>query len=153
MNMNIFIQLFTAFTGSLGFSLMFGLRIGHLVPASLGGMFSWGIYLAIMNHSGNEFIACLAASIFSMLYSEILARTRKSPATLFIIPAIIPLVPGSSLYYAMSYAVMGDSENAKFYGHQTVIWLLAIAAGISFVTAINELRLRRFRPKKKGVSH
>lgn len=152
MAMNIFIQLVTAFLGSLGFSLMFGLRAVHLIPASLGGLLSWGIYLYVMNHLGNVFLACFTASIFSMVYSEFLARTRKSPATLFIIPAIVPLVPGSSLYYAMSYAVSGDTENAKIYGHQTVIWLLAIAAGISFVTAIRELRIRHLRPKKKGAS-
>ena len=156
MNMNAFIQLIMAFIGSLGFAMMFGLRAGHLIPASLGGMFSWGIYLAVENNSGSEFLGCLAASVFSMVYSEFLARTRKSPATLFIVPAIIPLVPGSSLYYAMSYAVNGDAENAKIFGHQTLIWVLSIAAGISFVTAIRELRIRRFRPRKdrmkKGAS-
>ena len=137
---DIIIQLITAFLGSLGFSMMFGLRIQHLFSASLGGLFSWGIYLAVFSLNKNVFIACLIASVFAMLYSEFIARRHKSPATLFIIPSIVPLVPGSSLYYAMSFAVMGDAENAKIYGHQTVIWVLAIAAGISFTTAVREIK-------------
>lgn len=136
----IIIQLVTAFLGSLGFSLMFGLRTQHLFSASLGGLFSWGIYLAVFSLNKNVFIACLIASIFAMIYSEFIARRHKSPATLFIIPSIVPLVPGSSLYYAMSYAVMEDMKNAKVYGHQTLIWVLAIAAGISFTTAIREIK-------------
>ena len=137
------LQLVTAFIGSLGFALLFGLRYRHLFFASLGGMFSWGVYLVI-NYSGDKvFLACLCASVFSMVYSEILARWHKCPSTLFIIPSIIPLVPGSSLYYAMSYAVQGNTELAKFHGHQTVIWVLAIAAGISFTTAIRELNHKK----------
>ena len=139
----IYIQLVSAFFGSLGYSLLFGLAKRHLLTASLGGLFSWGVYLAVFSVKNNVFLACLAASIFSMIYSEFLARRHKSPATLFIIPSIIPLVPGSSLYYAMSSAVHGDVENAKFFGHQTVIWVLAIAAGISFATAIKELRRKK----------
>ena len=136
----IFIQLITSFFGSLGFSLLFGLQKRHLFLASLGGLLSWGVYLAFISVKSNEFLACLAASIFAMIYSEFMARVRKSPATVFIIPSIIPLVPGSSLYYAMSSAVHGNSEQAKFYGNETIIWVLAIAGGISFVTAVRELK-------------
>ncbi|MBQ6776000.1 MAG: threonine/serine exporter family protein [Synergistaceae bacterium] len=137
------IQLVTAFVGSLGFALLFGMRRRHLFYASLGGLVSWGIYLGVLELSGNVFFSCLLASMFAMVYSEQMARFRKCPATLFIIIAIIPLVPGSSLYYFMSYAVLGEMETSASYGHQTVIWVLAIAAGISFVTAIHELRSKR----------
>ena len=136
----ISVQIIMAFLGSLGFAMMFGLARRHLLTASLGGMLAWGVYLAMLAWKKNVFLACLTASIFAMIYSEFLARLHKTPATLFIVPAIIPLVPGSSLYYTMSYAVRGDVENAKLYGHQTVIWVLAIAAGISFATTIKELR-------------
>ncbi|MBQ6774475.1 MAG: threonine/serine exporter family protein [Synergistaceae bacterium] len=139
----IILQLITAFTGSLGFALVFGMRASHLFYASFGGFISWAVYLAVYSASHNEFFACLVASIAAMLYAEFMARVRKCPATLFIIIAIIPLVPGSSLYYAMSNAVLGDIEAAAFYADQTLKWVLAIAGGISFVTAVHELRLRR----------
>ena len=139
----VIIQLITSFIGSLGFALMFGTRPRHLFIASLGGMLSWGIYLAVLSVQSSIFFAVLTASMFSMVYAEFMARHRKCPATIFIIVAIIPLVPGSSLYYAMSYAVMGDMVNAGIHADQTIIWVLAIAAGISFVTAIRELRTRR----------
>jgi uncharacterized membrane protein YjjB (DUF3815 family) len=78
-----------------------------------------------------------------MVYAELLAHWMRSPTTLFVIPAIIPLVPGSSLYYAMSSAVQRDLTNAREYGSQTLELALAIAAGMSFVLACRELHTRR----------
>ncbi len=135
----ILIQLVTAFFGSLGFSLLFGLRAKHIVFASLGGMIAWGVFLGVHALVPSLFLANLFAAIFSVTYAEVLAHLRKCPTTLFVIPAIIPLVPGSSLYYAMSSAVQGDFVSAGEYGHRTLVCALAIAAGISLVTALREL--------------
>lgn len=140
---DVILQLITAFTGSLGFAMVFGTQQRHLLYASFGGFLAWAVYLALHALTHSEFFACLAASIAAMSYADLMARMRKCPATVFIIIAIIPLVPGSSLYYVMSNAVMGNSQMAEFYANQTLIWVLAIAGGISFVTAIHELRSRR----------
>ncbi len=133
------IQLITAFFGAFGFSLLFGIRRQHLLLSSLGGMLAWGIYLGINSARQSVFLSALAASIFAVGYAELLARARKCPATLFVVPAIIPLVPGSSLYYAMRHAVDGEFTEAALFGHQTLICALAIAAGISLVTVCREL--------------
>ncbi|MBO7728877.1 MAG: threonine/serine exporter family protein [Oscillospiraceae bacterium] len=137
------IQLITAFLGALGFALLFGLHRRHLLFAALGGMLTWGIYLLIHSFLQSPFLANLAASVFAVSLAEALAHWRKCPATLFVVPAIIPLVPGSSLYYAMSFAVQNDMSAANTYGHQMLIAALAIAAGISFVTVCRELHTTR----------
>ncbi len=137
---NILVQLLTAFLGSLGFGLLFGLRSEHLIPASLGGMIAWGIYLSVYAMVPGIFLANLCASIFALVYAELLAHWRKSPATLFVIISIIPLVPGSSLYYTMEAAVIGDLTRARECGNQTLVAALAIAAGISLGTVFHELK-------------
>ena len=43
--MDYVIQLITAFTGSVGFSLLFNVRRGKLTLAGLGGVIAWGVYL------------------------------------------------------------------------------------------------------------
>jgi len=138
------IQLVSAFVGSFGFSLLFGMRRKHLFAASCGGVFVWGLYtlLAFVIHDGG-FMACLVASAFAVFYAELLAHVRKCPATLFVIPAIVPLVPGSSLYYAMAYAVGGELAQAKLYATTTLELSLAIAAGISFTIALRQLKTKR----------
>lgn len=137
------IQLLTAFLSSLGFSMVFGLRRRFLGYAALGGLLCWGLYLCMDAWTHMEFLSCLLASSFAVVYAELLARWLKTPATLFVVPAILPLVPGGSLYYTMENVVRGRLEAAKSYGQQTLIVALAIAAGISFVVALRELRARR----------
>ena len=137
------LQLLTAFFGSMGFSLLFGLRKRHLFAASLGGLLVWGLYLLADSRLHSLSFSNLLASAFAVLYAEFLARRLKCPATLFVLPGIVPLVPGGSLYYAMSYAVRRDMELASEYGTATLQTALAIAAGISFVMACRELHTKR----------
>ena len=139
----VLIQLLTAFLGALGFAILFGVLRRCLLIAAAGGMLTWGLYLAMDAWLHVEFLSCLAAAIFAVLFSELLARRLKLPATMFIAPAIIPLVPGGTLYYAMSFAVHGELEQARSYGMRALLSALAIAGGISLVTVLRELRTRR----------
>ena len=49
---------------------------------------------------------------------------------MFIMPSVVPLVPGGPLYYAMSEAVRGNMQQAGVYGRETLLFALAIASGI-----------------------
>ena len=137
------IQLITAFLGSLGFAMLFGTRRQHLLLAALGGLFAWGIYLMVHALVPGVFLPNLAAALFSSAYADLLAHLRKCPATLFLIPAIVPLVPGSSLYYAMEAVVNGDYAAAALYGHATLGCALAIAAGISVISVLHQLHIAK----------
>ena len=134
------IQLITAFSGSLGFALLFGIRRRHAAVAALGGLLAWGVYLLVQTRAPGVFLPNLAAALFSSAWADLLARLRKCPATLFLVPAIIPLVPGSSLYYAMEAVVNGDYAAATDFGRATLGCALAIAAGISVISVLHQLR-------------
>ncbi len=139
----IIYQLVSAFVGSMGFALVFGMRRRYLFAASLGALLGWAVYLLTDHFLSHSFLPPLLAAAFALSYSEIMAKALKTPATLFVVPAIIPLVPGGSLYYTMSYAVHRDMASARVYGAKTLETALAIAAGISFVLAVRELRTKR----------
>ena len=131
------IQLVTATIGSLGFALIFNVNRRLLIPASLGGLFAWGVYLLGAEWLGlHLLVANVIAGAFCQIYSEVLARTMKTPSTVICIPAIIPLIPGGALYRTMYSAVHQDWEMFRFHGYQTLLTALGIAAGISFVSAI-----------------
>ncbi len=138
------IQLAMAFAGSLGFCMMFRLRAGLLVPASLGGLFCWAIYLTETQYVEGIFLPAFLASAFAATYAEVLARKLKAPATLFLIPAVVPLVPGSGIYWTISYAVQGDLEMSAGYGTQTLQFVLGIACGMCIIWAL----FTTVRPRK-----
>lgn len=128
------IQLTAAFFGSLGFAAMFHLRKELLLEAALGGLLTWAIYL-LLGKNG-IFVPCLLASAFAAAYAEILARIRHVPATLFVIPAAVPLVPGSYLYYGMLAAVQGDSALATQQFYFMAEFAVAIALGMSIIWTV-----------------
>lgn len=137
--MTIAVQLITAFFGAMGFSFLFHVRGRLILPAALGGMLEWGVYLIGIRLLDGVFLPCLIASAFSAVYAEVLARLMKAPATVFFLPTIVPLIPGSSLYYMMHYAVQGDMMLSRTYRELTVQYALGIAAGISLVWAVVDM--------------
>ncbi|MBE7091851.1 MAG: threonine/serine exporter [Clostridiales bacterium] len=133
---DIILQLIYAFVGSFGFALLYNIKLKRILPCSLGGMLAWGVYLAINHLMHNLFFAVFLASAFASFYSEISARVLKAPTTIFTIPALIPLVPGSSLFYTMQNAVLNHWDNVSYYALETVTFIGAITLGLSIVSAL-----------------
>ena len=130
------IQLLTSFTGSLGFCLVFHLRRRYLLPASLGGVLTCGVYLAAASALDGILLPTLIASAFAALYAEVLAWLLRAPTPLFLtIALVIPLIPGRSLYYATYCAVRQEISLARDYAAP-----LGIALGASLVWAFANMR-------------
>ena len=134
--MDIIIQLFVAWVGSLGFSLIFNPGKKTLLPATLGGMVGWGVYLLVEHFGAGIFLSTIAAAAFCQVYAEVFSRILKCPRTVIYIPAVVPLVPGGSLYYTMYYAAVNDWPRFMEYGAKTAQVAFGMAVGASFVSAI-----------------
>ena len=134
--MDTVIELLTALLGALGFAVLFQLRKGLWVAAALGGLINWGAYLAFEQLFGNIFIACFIAAAVSVIYCEICAKVLKAPVTLFLVPSIVPSVPGSGLYYTVSSIVKKDWDMAREFGIRTAEFALGLAAGICLAVVV-----------------
>ncbi len=145
--MNILKELITATLGSLGFALLFHVSKKHLPSAALGGLICWSAYLLSAKFISGYFLAPLIAAAVSTLYAEISARIFKAPTTVFLIPSVIPLIPGSSLYYTMYYAVLGDYSQFKSFGEKTALIAFGMAVGISLVSGIFAVTFKTKRLK------
>ena len=130
------IQLLTGMLGSVGFAMIFRLPFRYLPLAALGGLLNWGSYLGCFALSGALFLSCFVASALSALYAELLAKYLRAPTTLFLIPAVIPSIPGSNLYYTLQAAVDGNLAATLENALLTCKWAFGIAGGISLVGII-----------------
>ena len=142
------IHLVTAGIGALGFSLLFHVRKELLPAAALGGFLDWGVYMLAESFFGGVFLPSVVAATFASLYAEGMARVKKTPATVLYIPALIPLIPGGSLYYTMSYAVMSQWDMVRHYGASTAYCALGIAVGMSLVLSV-EFTVRKLKAGTK----
>lgn len=129
------IQLLWAFLATLGFGVLFRAPLRDLPFAAFGGALSWGAYLALRTATGSESLSYFIASIAVGVYAEVAAALLKRPATLFIISAIIPLVPGAGMYRTMFEAVAGNAEASAATGFQTLTLAGAIAGGLAVASA------------------
>ncbi len=148
--MNTAIQLLAALLGSFGFALVFNSKIKYAVVGAFGGICAWGIYLIADMFFDRVFFICLFASFFAALFSEICAKLFKTPAPVFFITAVIPLIPGSMLYYTISNIVISDWSAASKFAFLTAEYAFAIAIGGSFVWGIRRIIRRIIRKNQKG---
>lgn len=117
------------------------------LPASFGGMLSWGAYLLLKEQITSVFYLLVLVGAICAAWSELAAKITKAPATIFLIPGLIPLVPGGFAYYAMLALVQGDYDAMKSNALLTAKWAVGLAAGISLVAALHQLT---HRPRKKS---
>ena len=145
------IQLITGTLGSLGFSLLYNLRGRKLLIASLGGLIAWSVYLVFRNVIPDESIRYLIASAVITVYAEVFARVLKTPTTSFLVPAVIPLVPGGSLYYTMNHALNTQWQPFISRAFYTLQLALCIAVGIIAVTTLTRIIMMIVRKLRKQV--
>ena len=127
--------LVVAFFSTMGFALLFHLRPKLLVPACMGGMLSWGLFLVCSQYLEGIFLPCLIASTLSALYAQLLAMRVKAPMAVLYILAVVPLIPGSGLFNSMSNVVSSNWDMVMHYGQITAQYACAIAFGMAVVTA------------------
>ncbi len=139
---DMILQLATAFLGSLGFALLFHVKKERLLLTSLGGLLAWGVYLLMGLATDQDVVRYFVASVALTVYAETLARLVKCPATLFIVTASIPLIPGGSLYQTMQYFMKNDLASFSGQALTTVLLAVAIAVGMLVPTAIFQLGRR-----------
>lgn len=128
-----------AFMATLGFGIVFNLKGKHLIFAALGGSLTWFFYIMCTDLSFSIIASLFAASIFGGIYSEVLARILKTPVTVFVICAIIPLVPGSGMYYTMLESIRGNVYGSLSSFLNTLSSAGAIAIGILLVSSIMKI--------------
>ena len=133
------IQIFTGFLGSLGFSILFHIRGKKLLMASLGGLMSWTVFLLLAPLLPSEATRYFFASAAVTIYAEVFARVMKTPTTTFLVPSLIQLIPGGSLYYTMNYALNEQWTAFASKAIYTLELALALALGIIAVTTLNRM--------------
>ena len=120
------IQCLSAFLGCLGFAFVFRVHrhLPYALLASLGGMLGWIVYLLVIPYLSN-IMSNLCAMIVVALFSEIMARICKAPATIFIVVGCFPIVPGKGIYQIKHCLINSfPRDNGKGI-YQTMLYLIS----------------------------
>lgn len=147
---NLFLEFIFAFLGTFGFAIIFNVPLRHMPVASLVGGLSWVTYHVAVDLGTTVPIACFLGACMVGLTSDIASRIRKEAATIFVIPGVLPLVPGAGTYYTMLAIVEGNLDKAAATGVQTLAMAGSIALGLLVIgTVIQILRSATANIRKK----
>lgn len=131
------IEVIGAFFATLFFSIMFNVSKNQLLFCGLNGAIGWLVYLLTLEMDSiilSSFLGALTVSILA----QVLAKTRKTPVTVFLISGIIPLVPGAILYKTIYYIVAEDYNMSSYYGIQSLQIAGAIAVAIFLIASVTK---------------
>nr|WP_312577320.1 threonine/serine exporter family protein [Sedimentibacter sp.] len=99
--------------------------------ASIGYM----IYFICVS-SNQTMIGFFLGTLIIALFGEICARLFKMPATIFIFPAVVPIVPGLGLYQTMLAFVQDDISGALEIGVETLLNIGAMAIAMALMSLL-----------------
>lgn len=136
---NLFFEFIFAFLGTLGFAIIFNVPLRHMPVASAIGGLGWVTYHIAMYYGMTIPIACFLGACMVGLTSDIASRICKDAATIFVIPGVLPLVPGAGTYYTMLAIVEGNLEEAAATGVQTLAMAGAISLGLLVIGTVIQI--------------
>lgn len=121
-----------AFLACVGFTFVFNIHgIGKLI-CGIGGALGWLVYLLGGKNIPAAFVAAAAIGVFS----ELMARVRRCPVTGYLLVALLPLVPGGGIYYAMSACVAGETDHFLTTLLRTFGMAAALAVGAMLASSV-----------------
>ena len=137
--------------GAVCFAVLFNVRDDKLPLIAASSALSWFAYALCLTFGTNLFWATFWGTVVAGLISEIFARVVKAPVLMLLVPILIPLIPGGTLYNMMSNLVNGFHDAFLHYAQQILIEAGAIALGIicctSAMSIITGLQLHIHRQK------
>ena len=90
-----------AFGGTLGYAYILNAPKKTILPASFIGLFGYMAYVLLGMAGMGTISAYFLSTVLVSVVCEIEARVMRMPSTIFLLSALVPLVPGYNFYLAL----------------------------------------------------
>lgn len=147
----VIIKIISGFISTIGFAILFRLKPVHWIFAGIDGLLACVFYFLFSDMFGSDFLPNLLAALICAFGAEIFARIAKAPSTVFLLPGIIALVPGGSLYYSMSNLLNSNYIEAGHYLLLTAEVAIAIGGGIIGASILRIVIFKVYDAIKKKI--
>ncbi|MDG8824350.1 threonine/serine exporter family protein [Streptococcus pneumoniae] len=135
------LQAVASFLAIITFLIVLNVQRSMLLPGGILGMTVWLIYL-LLKEPTNVIVATFIAAIIGSCVSQILSILYKTPAVVFILAILAPLVPGYLSYRTTAFFVTGDYNKAL--ASATLVVMLALVISIEMASGTVILRLYHY---------
>lgn len=129
------LDLIYSFMATLFFALIMNAPRKSLIFSSIIAALGYFIYSVCVSYN-QKLMGFFLGTLIVALLGELCARKIKMPATIFIFPGIVPIVPGLGLYHMMLDFVQNNINKALLTGVETLSHIGAMAIAIALVSLI-----------------
>jgi len=134
--MSLLLKAVGVLVGTAASAVLFNVPRSALVWAALAGLMGWAVQIRVGLNGLPPAVGALLGALTVSLAGEALARARRMPALVFVVPGILPLVPGTRAFQAMLALLRQDHGLAALEGAQALIAAGGIAVGLLMGTAL-----------------
>ena len=134
--MNLLLQAFGVLVGTAASAVLFNVPRHALLWSAVAGLMGWAVQTQVRLLEMPPAAGALLGALTVSLVGEGLARARRMPALVFVVPGILPLVPGTRAYHAMLALLKQNHALAAVEGAQALVAAGGIAVGLLMGTAL-----------------
>ena len=116
--------------GTYGFAIFMHAPRRAWLPASIIGGVSYALYWALLQFGTYEPLAIFLGALLGSVLGQVCARKMCMIASIFILLAMIPLVPGLGLYRCMAFLAQGMYNAGVKAGVGAMVDIVMIAFGL-----------------------
>lgn len=141
------LQALASLLAIITFLIVLNVQRSMLIPGGVLGMSIWLLYL-ILKEPTNVILATFIAAVIGSCISQIMSIIYKTPAVVFALAILAPLVPGYLSYRTTSFFVTGNYENAITSAMLVMMLALVISIGMASGTVV--LKLYHYLKKNRA---
>ena len=119
-----------AFFGTVGFAMLVHTPRRAWLASGLIAAFSYLVYWLLTRFGFSDPSSIFLGSLFGSLAGQFCARKMKIIGTVFLMSAIVPVVPGLGLYRMMAFLGQGQIAEGANMGIRAMITIGMIALGL-----------------------
>lgn len=128
-------EILAAMMGTIAFSVLFGVPKKYYLCCGVIGGIGWGVY-TLISDQGAATAASFVATMAIVFLARAMAVWKRCPVSIFLVPGIFPLVPGTSVYWTAYYLVTDQVKLGLENGYMAVKLAFSIVLGIVCVFEI-----------------
>lgn len=139
----IFIPIIASFIGVMAVSINFEVPKKYIPIVGAVGAVAWGTYLGCTYLNFPDILSYFISTLVVAIISMILSKLLNAVSTIFLIPGILPTVPGIAMYKLVYYLINNNSSEATYYLLQAILITAGIALAIFITESIKGIRIIR----------
>ena len=135
----VWVLVICALFAVFGFCILFHSPLSTMLYACVIGAGGQLVMQYMVSMGQGPAISCFMGACVLAILAEFGSRAGKDATTVFIIPGIIPLVPGALLYRSMIQILESDVSTAASYAVTTLMSAIGIAAALVVISSLTRL--------------